>query len=98
MCFQADGSLAAECRPRRCISTDTIWDPESCKNVLSSYHVMFIVVVQASVTTLEMWVPVLQGRDSTRIYLVVGSVAAGRDTRSGQRLENVTRWGGEDPV
>ena len=30
--FKTDGSLAAECRPRKCISNDTIWDPESCKN------------------------------------------------------------------
>ena len=45
-----------------------------------------------------MLVPVVPGRDSTRIYLVVESVGAGRDTRYGQRQENVIRWGGEDPV
>ena len=45
-----------------------------------------------------MLVPALQGRDFTRIYLVAESVAAGRDTRSGQRQENVRRWGGGDPV
>merc|ERR1719510_123147 len=31
MALQTDGSLAAECRPRKCISNDTIWDPESCQ-------------------------------------------------------------------
>ena len=45
-----------------------------------------------------MLVPVVPGRDSTRIYLVVESVGAGRDTRYGQRQENAIRWGGEDPV
>ena len=45
-----------------------------------------------------MLAPALQERDSTRTYLVAGSVAAGRDTRSGRRQESVTRWGGGDPV
>jgi len=31
MALQADGSLAAECKPRKCPSNDTIFDPESCQ-------------------------------------------------------------------
>ena len=45
-----------------------------------------------------MLVPVVPGRDFTRIYLVAESVAAGRDTRSGLRQGNVRRWGGGDLV